>query len=423
MDHHGDRPPDSAAPKASFWSQSGQLMVANGAVAVISTAYVALTGRLLGPERYGTVAAALSLAAMVGLLFGPLETGISKFAAEYHASGDRARLATLTFASLRRLAGPLAIGVVVWLAVGPLLKELLRFDTLGALFAISAYAVFSLLVCVPRGTQRGDHRFFDYGLNQVVEAGSRLTSGAAAVLLGLGAAGAIGGYAAGMAVGFALALWQLRDLRDAPRVALDVRRIYAFSLPLFFVYFFTIFTVNVDILVAKRVLSSQEVGLYGASSGVARLVFVVVTPMYQVLFSRLAVLRARGLGTRPLAGWVTALLAAGLAVGYLLPWLFGREVLTLVFGAEFAAGAPILRIQWVTTSLLILDGVGTFVLLAEDRTRGLLLLLAPCALLAGLLWRFHATATQIAYDGLAAAGAGFVIIALLLFVRTGPAPR
>jgi O-antigen/teichoic acid export membrane protein len=244
--------------------------------------------------------------------------------------------------------------------------------------------------------------------------------GGGALFLGLGAAGAVGGYAIGMAAAFALSLWQLRDLRSTTKISIDIRKIYALSAPLFFVYFFAVFTVNVDMLAAKRFLTSQESGLYGSCSAITRIVYVVATPIYLVLFSRLSSLRAQQQHSRGLAAIVTAIVAAGLAVGALIPWLFGAQVLMLAFGSAFVTAAPILRIQWVTTSLLILEGMGIFVLLGEERTKGMWLLLIPCLMLAGLLGRFHVSAVEVACDSLVAALAGLLIVAALLLRAQRP---
>jgi O-antigen/teichoic acid export membrane protein len=403
------------SPRAgSFWSQSAVLIAANGVAAVFSAVYVSVTGRLLGPGGYANVAASLSLAQILLLFVGPLETGVSKFAADYHGGGERGRLATLTYGSLRRLALPLAVGLVAWLALAPLLRRELRYDSFAEVVMVPLYLVLSILACVPRGSQRGDHRFVGYGINQVVEAAVRLAGGAAAVTLGLGAAGALGGYALGMAAALALALWQLRDLRAVPRAPVDVGRIYAFSLPLFVVYFYFLFTMNLDVLVAKRALTAAEAGIYGGCSSLTRMLYLVATPVYQVLFSRVAALRARGLPTARLIGWVAGTVVVGLALAWLVPRLFGAEILTLIFGAEYAGGARVLQIQWLTTSVLVLQAVATFALLGGERTGGTWLLVLPCALLAGLLWRYHGTPTQIAFASLGAVASGLLVLGFLM---------
>jgi O-antigen/teichoic acid export membrane protein len=400
-----------------FLSQSAGLIAANGVGAALAAAYASLSGRLLGPEGYAPVAACLALAGLFSLLLGPLETGINQLAADYHGRDERGRLAWLTAASLRRLALPLTAGVAIWLLVSPLVRWALRFEGSGELHALALYGAFSLLACVPRGVQRGDHRFFAYGMNLVFESAARLACGASAMLLGLGAAGTVGGYSAGMAAALALGLWQLRDLKAEAPAAAGSPSVYVFSLPLFIVYFYFLFVVSADVLVAKRVLSDADAGLYGACGALTRLLYLAATPIYQVLFSRVASARARGEATGRLTVAVTAGVAGALALSNLLPWLWGSELLVLVFGAKFAAGASVLRIQWATTSLLVLQAVGAFVLLGEQRTRRSWMYLLPCALLVVLLGRFHGSTTALAFGSLAAAGSGLLVVGWLLVRR------
>jgi O-antigen/teichoic acid export membrane protein len=413
------RDPDGS-PTRGFWSHSAVLVTATGVSAVLSALYVALSGRLLGPERYGAVAASLSLGSLLAFFFGPFETGVTKFAADYHARSDHGRLGTLAFGTFRRLILPVSAGAVVLLAASPWIRQALRFHSFGELFALTIYSALSFLICLPRGVQRGDHRFFDYGVNQVAESAVRLVAGGAFVLLGLGAGGAVGGYAVGMAAALAFAFWQLRDLRAQPRRALDTAGVYAFSAPLFFVYFYFLFTVNIDVLVAKRFLPAAEVGVYGGCSAITRIVNVAAGPVYQVLFSRIAALRARGSPTRALAASATAVVAVGLALGYAIPWFFGAEVLSLLFGRPYATGAGVLRVQWITTSLLIAQGMGAFVLLAEERTRQLWLLVLPCVVLTALLWRFHGNAIEVARDCLIGSLVGSGVLVYLVSRRAAP---
>ena len=178
-----------------------------------------------------------------------------------------------------------------------------------------------MLTCSPRGVLRGDHRFAAFGLNQVTESFVRLSSGLCAVALGAGASGALAGYAIGTGAAFLLGLAQIRDLWRRPRDPIDTARIYAFSLPLLGVHFYSVFVVNVDVLVAKWCLSETEAGTYGAASTLARFLSAGVTPILFVLFSHVASRHAQGRNVRRLALRVGSTLSAGLLAGVVLLWL------------------------------------------------------------------------------------------------------
>jgi O-antigen/teichoic acid export membrane protein len=414
----------ASSERASFFSQSAVLTVANGLSAVLSAAYVAFVGRRLGPAEYATVTAALSVSYLLQLVLGPLETGVAKFAADYHGAGANGKLATLTYSTLRRLRLPVTAGLAGFVVLIPALERALSVADRGALGALGLYAAACLYASVPRGTLRGDHRFTAYGYNQVAESVVRLVGGAGLVWAGVGATGAVAGYAAGMSAALAIGLYQLRDLRRAPALPdpVDEAGLYAFSGPLFFVYGYFLFVTNVDMLTAKRGLPPDAAGVYGSASALARVLYLGATPIYQVLFARVSAKSARGESARELTRIALGVVTIGLGVSNLLPWLFGEPLLVAVFGPRFAGGGPVLRVLWATTSILILQSMVVFVLLGIGRVRGAWTLFFPCAVMATCLWAWHDSTLDVARAGLYGALAGSVPIgALWIGGRRAPA--
>jgi O-antigen/teichoic acid export membrane protein len=397
-----------------FVSQSAVLMFTTGVSAVLSAVYVALTGRWLGPEEYGAVTAVLSLANLFSLVLGPLDTGLAKFAATYDAEDAPGKLATLAFNSLRRLLQILGLGLLLWLPATFLVSGWLHLEGVSPLLWLTAFSSAAVLTTVPRGTLRGEHRFLAFGVNQVAESAVRLAVGTTVMAFGAFASAALAGYAAGGIGALAFGLWQIRSLRRPPRVVIDTRPLWAFSIPLLFISFYGIFVTNADMLVAKHALSESDAGLYGAATSVARLLFLAVAPVLTVLFSRIAALKARNQSSRRLVLSVCIPLAAGLLGSLALPWFWGEELLRLAFGGRFAGGAPVLRILWLTTCLFLLQNLGQYVLLGADRTRASWAFLLPCALMVVLFWQFHGSATEVALCSLAAVVAGLVLVVVLL---------
>jgi O-antigen/teichoic acid export membrane protein len=399
----------------NFLSQSFAVIVANLASAALSLAYVSLVSRKLGPAEYGTVTAAISLGNIFLLLLGPLTSALVKFSALYHRENDRARLAGLAFDSLRRLSLPVGAALALVLLASPLLQRALHIESLAVLFALALFAALSILAAFPRAVLSGEQRFGAFSANQVAEGMVRLVVGAAAVLIGLQAVGAMVAYAVGIAAAFALGLYQVRHLLREKRAPIDTRALFSFSVPVLYVYFYFVLVSNVDILVVKGTLPDTDAGFYGAASMLARLLFLVATPVYLVLFARVSALEATRDGRR-LSMQVLAVLAGGLTVSYAVPWLIGEWVLGLLLGAAYLEAAPLLRILWITTSLLILQVAASHYLLAVQRLRPAWTFLVPCAVLGGLLWRFHASTIEVALCGLAAVASGFLVTSALVWI-------
>jgi O-antigen/teichoic acid export membrane protein len=411
-----------AAPRGSgFVEHSAVVIIGQGVSAVLSMVYASLLGRWLGPGDYGTVAAALSLVYLFPLLLGPLETGVTRFAAAAHGESNRLRLWAFVIGALRRLRRPLLIGALSWLLIAPLLRGWLRLEDAGAIAAIAAYGTFSAPLAVLRGTLRGDHRFLSFGLNQVVESGLRLLMGGALVLLGWGASGAVGGYALGVAGAGAFALLQLDDLRRAPQdgpapaAVGDAGTLWAFSLPVFFVYLYFQLATSIDMIAAKHWLPRAEAGLYGAAGTLSRVPLLVATPLYQVSFSHVTALTAGRRRRAPLVLAVVGATTLGLLCSLAIPWLLGAHLLGLLFGPGFVGAQPPLLVLWLATSVLALETLGAFVLLGMGRTEGAWAFILPCALLAAALSRFHSSGMDIALCVLAAAVSGLPVVATMVY--------
>src|SRR5262249_58667884 len=133
-----------------------------------------------------------------------------------------------------------------------------------------------------------------------------------------------------------------------------------------------------DLLIAKGYLGGVGGGFWGGVCSWARLLIVGVSPVLQVLLPRVAALRAQHRASRGLVAVVGLRLGGGVLASLALPWWWAEPIMHLAFGPGYAAGGPTLRILWVSTALLVLQGIGTSVLLAADRTRGSWLLLCPC---------------------------------------------
>jgi O-antigen/teichoic acid export membrane protein len=125
---------------------------------------------------------------------------------------------------------------------------------------------------------------------------------------------------------------------------------------------------------------------------------------------------------------VLAVLAVGLSLSFALPWLFGDLMLQLLFGSAYVGAVSLLRILWITTSLLILQVAASHYLLAIEQLPAAWAYVAPCALLAILLWRFHASTVEVALCGLASITGGFFLTAIFVWIvperrdTAGPTP-
>jgi O-antigen/teichoic acid export membrane protein len=419
-----DQSAEATLPSAtgSFLSHASISLVGNVIAAAISVAYMSILGHALTPADYGVVVAALSMGYLLSLLLSPLENGVTKLAAAFHGANEPGRLHALAFVALRRVALPCCVGLLAWWPLTYLLRRWLHVDGIGALMWLGAMCILSVPNAIIAGVMRGDHRFFDYSLARIVDSIVRLAVGIAAIHVGARAGGALAGYVVGIAAAIVFSMARLSDLRKWTPLPIEMRELVSTSLPLLFAFFFFAFSVNFDVLAAKHYLAPEQAGIYGAAATLVRMIYLAATPIYQVLFSHVTARHAQNQRTRRLTTLVAIAMAVGLFASLVIPFYFGRYILGLLFGPAYVGGAKVLLIMWLSTSLLVLEVVCVLALIGVNRTRGVSALLVPCALMAVLLLRHHATMTEIAVCSLIAVAAGTFAIAVMATSRAAP-PR
>ena len=169
------------------WSVGAGLLVGG----VTAYGYLAISGRVLGPERYASLSALWFLAFLAGPgFFLPLEQEVGR------AVAARRALGTGGAPVIRRAAlagGLLALGlVVVTLATSQLLLDHLFDDDALLLLAFAFLLVGYFLVHLLKGTLSGNGRFGSYGMLLGAEGFFRMAGCVALAVAGVERAGAFG---------------------------------------------------------------------------------------------------------------------------------------------------------------------------------------------------------------------------------------
>lgn len=339
---------EESSRRGSLASHTALVALALGVAQVAAYAVSVVAARALGPDGFGVLAALLGI-----LLIGSvLAMGIQAVAARrlVHLAADQRSGAARSM--LRDgLIGGLAVALAA-LAISPLLIWLLRLDGWGSV-ALAAAAFVPLTWA---GAQ--------YGVAQGRESYRRLAAVYALVGLGRGIGGVLGaiasgsvlgtmaGLAIGTAVGAVAGRIVVAPLAHAPRERLD--RFFADSAHATHALLALFVLTNVDVLLARALLSAEEAGIYGVGAVIAKVAFWLPQFVGVVAFPRFADARrgratvvslvaVAGIGAAVIAG--TAALP-GVVVGFvggpayssLIPvaWLFAS------IGAAFALGQALL---------------------------------------------------------------------------------
>lgn len=309
---------------------------------VASYGFLTITGRALGPERYGALSALWAL----GFLLGngaclPIEQEVSRALASRAARGvggapliRRATIGTLAF------AGVLVIGCLL---AGPWLVNDLFDDQalllVGLVLLLAGYAIEYLV----RGVLAGNSRFSPYGVLLGGEAGSRLLATAVLAVIGVATAGPYGiVLGAAPYVGVLLSLRKRDGLvtPGPPAPWRELSRAFGWLLAgsLFAQALINTGPILVQILAPAK--DDTATGQFLASLVIARIPVFLFQGVQAALLPRLAghagagQVRDLGAETRRMTAAVGVLCVAAT----LGAWLLGPAVVRIFFGADFALG-------------------------------------------------------------------------------------
>jgi len=357
--------------------------------------------RILEPASYGDLTALLALLVVITVPTGAAQTVIAERVATYEANDQPDRTRYLVRHAIAHVSVvALVVGVLYTLSI-PLVVGLLDLQSAGPAIALAPLVILAFLLPVALGALQGMDRYLAYGLMLLAIAVSRIAFGVpwASTPSG-GSGGALAGQALGMAAVLVGAAWLLRTHligRGTGAATSGLRRrpnVRAVTASLAFVAFAVIS--NLDVLLAKLFLSSEEVGLYAALSTIGKVVMFLPAAVAVVMVPNAA--RARH--TRREANRVlriAGLLVALTTVFAALPAVLAPElVVQLMFGDQYVdATNGVLPIVWAGAVLSLLYLLVIYSVAVEDR-RWSMLLGAGILLQIGGISLFHDSPAQVA---------------------------
>lgn len=327
--------------RGAVWQ--GLALVSGKGIVLITTIVLA---RLLSPEQYGLVAAALVLMAYIETV---ADAGVAQALVYLPASPVTARSALLVSVVLGALLAASAILAAPWIG------ELFQLPEVAPLVKVLAISLFATaLGAVPEALLRRDLQFKKLAIAPVLRA---FTTGTVSLILafaGYGAFSLAAGTASG-SVAYAIACWFLVR-RSAPwqiwRVAKDgIRSTIKFGVPVAGSNLLARLIFDVDYLIIAAVLGAQALGYYTLAFRLPEALIInvffilstVLFPLYTQVQDQPGRLRdgyLRGVRIQALYGMTSGVGLAVLAP-LVVPMVFGFKwsdsVVPLVFLSLYAA--------------------------------------------------------------------------------------
>lgn len=192
----------------------------------------------------------------------------------------------------------------------------------------------------------------------------------AAIYLGYGAAGLVGGFIAGMIVGGFFCIRYL-GLRRARFTAVHLKHLFAFSFWIFLASSGSTVFSYADTILVSYFMNSADVGIYRVAFQFTTAATFTTLALQATLYPKISRWHADGAFDRIAPSLARAftyslLLAVPVAIG---GWILGERLLYFFYGAGFAAGSQALIVLLLVQIVNVFMYLQTMCLNAIDRPR------------------------------------------------------
>jgi O-antigen/teichoic acid export membrane protein len=369
QDSSGSDQERSAAREQTQGALSRSVVLAGSKVTTWGLAFIMtiIMPRYLGATGYGRLYLAISL------------TGIMQILVEFGLNSLVAREATRRPEEARRYlrnAGALKAGLwVVALAIVGVVVQIAEYPAetqiAVAVLAVSVLVASqsSLIVAV----LQANDRIRWIAVTTVVEKVVYVGLGVTVLVLGYGVLAVAIVMLVGSIGALLLDLWWLRSLSRQVDLRSGVespgwRGLFRQALPFFAVLFFGAIYFRLDVVILSLLKTDSVVGFYGAAYRLFQTTYVLPDAFLFALFPlfcRLSPTPGDGLSMAAQKG-LDLLLALGIpiAAGILV---LSDEIVTTLYGGEYAESIPLLRVLAIAIVLMYANGVFVQLLIATER--------------------------------------------------------
>jgi O-antigen/teichoic acid export membrane protein len=355
-----------------------------------------LMGRWLGPAAFADLSLMVTLMLVITLVTATVQTVVAKLGASYAAQGADDALVGLRCWGVRWSWG-LGVGLAVVLVVGA--ASLQRFFNTASPWPFVLLGIGIPLYFaqgVDRGVLQGRMHFGTLAMSYQAEMWVRLGVGVALVGLGLAVNGAVAALTLSFVATWLVARQVKKRLPASGRFSAEDRQAaLAFALPVTVALFGQILINNSDVLIVKRFFEAESAGHYAALALIGRIVFFATWSVVTVLLPTVAQRHQRG---EPHAHLLWMAIGAVVLVSALviaLSWMIPTQIVTILFGADYLAIAPLLWLYATATALYALVNVLITYQLSVGDGSGSYFALAGGIAQVIVLWLHHSSLGQV----------------------------
>ncbi len=354
-----------------------------------------LTAPYLQPEGIAVLGTFLSFHFVLTFFQRPVEIALIR--AVSSGSGNPRKILFVFRKVVPQLLALAFGGGALLLLASPWVKSYFHLRTLDPFVLAVALSILGFLLTVARTPLLGFSLYGAYGLALLIDPAARLIAGLACTRWNWGADAMLSSYMAGYAAACVVSVIALGAVLKKIQGKEEAHTEFWGSSGPFFVYSLLIsWALSVDALMVKHYFTEREAGFYMAAATIAKMVFVIVTPVAQVSFAEFCRAAAAGKSLRPLLAKGVAIILAAIGGMAAVSFLFSKVIIRVTYGEAFMESAGLLIYVFFAiapVALLFIQGYYYFArgrhLFLYGMAAGALIQLAGAAL-------FHQTMIQAA---------------------------
>ncbi len=330
---------------SSSLSQTGFLFAIDTLTNLIDYGFHIYLGRVLVPGDFAMVQTVNAILLVVITTFAVMQPVVARFIAQKAAENAHKNQERAVFQTFFKWSLILGLPLTILTIIGQQPLATLLNIPAAAVSLSAAMLLLSLLRPVVAGTLQGQQRFFAFGLTRLAYAVNRFI--AAAILIGLGAAGL--GAVAALPIGSALALagglfflgraiWQ-----HAPALPADiVRSSLRLSTAAFIAYAAYMGLQSSDLVWVNRLFDGEAAGAYAAAVLLRRVLALLPGVITLIMYPRaVALITHKQMPDRLLIKSLGAITLSNLLL-LLVYLLFNDLIINLMFGGQYSSAASLL---------------------------------------------------------------------------------
>jgi O-antigen/teichoic acid export membrane protein len=392
---------------------SAILLLGTGLVAATNLIYNILIARILGASGFGHASALYTLLMLVTAITLSFQIVTSKFIARSSETAIRVRI----YRSLLLKAWQVGVGVAFALtAASAYLKSYLNLPEQHDLVLLAIAAGIYIPLGVQRGRMQGCYSFSGLALNVIVEVAVKFFGALVFLYFGLGVTGVMTAVMLSIVAAYLVGMpgVEYRSSSEKIKIAPLGEGVQAV---LYFVG--QVILSNLDILLVKHFFPPVEAGIYAAVALVGRVVFMLSWSVVSSMFP-VSARQGQMQGGRSVL-YTALLLVSGLTGLFIVAVALAPDaVWALLLGKQFMLGTttPFSALLTQYAVMTAVYSIAVVVMMYEiSRRIGTAAWVQLCAsvLLAGAIWVYHNSLSQVILVQVYVMGGLLVAVTLPLF--------